>query len=125
VVALSNAETTAGGDDIGRHLLDASFPLMAPPKQHKEVTVDPKLFDGYVGNYQLAPNVILMVARDGNRLFVQLTGQPKFEIFPESDRDYFLKVVDAQVTFVTDSNGHATELILHQGGADQHAKRIE
>jgi CubicO group peptidase (beta-lactamase class C family) len=125
VVALSNAETTAGVDDIGRHLLDASFPLMAPPKQHKEVTVDPKLFDGYVGNYQLAPNVILMVARDGNRLFVQLTGQPKFEIFPESDRDYFLKVVDAQVTFVTDSNGHATELILHQGGADQHAKRIE
>ncbi len=125
VVVLSNAETTAGVDDIGRDLLDASFPLMAPPKQHKEVTVDPKLFDGYAGNYQLAPNVILTVTRDGNRFFVQLTGQPKFEIFPESDRDYFLKVVDAQVTFVTDSNGHATELILHQGGADQHAKRIE
>jgi hypothetical protein len=42
-----------------------------------------------------------------------------------SDRDYFLKVVDAQVTFVTDEKGRALELILHQGGIDQHAKRIE
>ena len=39
--------------------------------------------------------------RDGDHLFEETTGQPKFEIFPESDRDYFLKVVDAQITFVT------------------------
>jgi hypothetical protein len=51
--------------------------------------------------------------------------QPKLEVFPESDRDYFLKVVDAQITFVTDGQGRATELILHQGGRDQHAKRTE
>lgn len=38
--------------------------------------------------------------------------------------DYFLKIVDAQITFVTDSIGRATELILHQG-LNQHAKRIE
>jgi hypothetical protein len=50
---------------------------------------------------------------------------PKFEIFPEGDRDYFLKVVDAQITFVTDNQAPATELILHQGGRDQHAKRVE
>ena len=54
---------------------------------------------------------------------VQATGQPNFEIFPEGDRDYFLKVVDAQITFVTDGQGRATELVLHQGGRDQHAKR--
>jgi hypothetical protein len=29
------------------------------------------------------------------------------------------------MTFVTDGNGRATELILHQAGMDQHAKRIE
>jgi hypothetical protein len=57
--------------------------------------------------------------------FVQATGQPKIQIYPEGDRDYFLKVVDAQITFVTDDKGQATELILHQGGVHQHAKRIE
>jgi CubicO group peptidase (beta-lactamase class C family) len=123
VVALSNAQTAIGVDDIGRHLLDASLPLAKPPAQHKEVKVDPKLFDGYVGTYQMTPAFALTVTREDDHLFVQASGQPKFEIFPEGDRDYFLKVVDAQITFVTDGQGQATELILHQGGRDQHAKR--
>jgi serine-type D-Ala-D-Ala carboxypeptidase/endopeptidase len=125
VVALSNAFTMAGVDDIGRHLLDPSIPLMEPPKEHKQVTVDPKLFDCYIGRYQLRPNFIMTITREGDHLFAQATGQPKFQIFPEGDRDYFLKVVEAQVTFVTDNDGRATELIWHQSGRDHHAKRVE
>jgi CubicO group peptidase (beta-lactamase class C family) len=96
-----------------------------PPKEHKEIAVDPKLFDGYVGRYQLTPDFVIAVTREGDHLFVQATGQPKFEVFAETDHDYFLKVVDAQITFVTDGASRATELILHQGGRDQHAKRVE
>jgi serine-type D-Ala-D-Ala carboxypeptidase/endopeptidase len=125
VVALSNASTNVGVDDIGRHLLDSSIALTKPPKEHKEAKVDPKLFDGYVGSYQLAPTFVMTVTRDQDHLFVQATGQPKFEVFPEGDRDYFLKVVDAQITFITDDKGRATELVLHQNGLDQHAKRTE
>jgi CubicO group peptidase (beta-lactamase class C family) len=125
VVLLSNAGTPAGVDDIGRHLLDASATLIAPPREHQQITVDPKLFDGYVGKYQLAPTFVITVTREGDHLFVQATNQPKFEVFPEGDRDYFLKVVDAQITFVTDGKAPATELILHQSGSDQRAKRIE
>ena len=44
------------------------------------------------------------------------------EIFPESGHEFFAKVVDAQITFVTDTTGLATELILHQGGANQHPR---
>ncbi|MGA2202547.1 MAG: DUF3471 domain-containing protein [Terriglobales bacterium] len=83
------------------------------------------LFDGYVGRYELAPNFILSVKREGNQLFVQATGQPKFELFPESEREYFYKVADAQITFDTGSHGKATGLVLHQGGMNQPAKRIE
>jgi serine-type D-Ala-D-Ala carboxypeptidase/endopeptidase len=125
VVALSNAETPAGVDDIGQHLLNPNVPLAQPPKQHTEVAVDPKLFDGYVGKYQLTANFILTVTRDGNQLFVQATGQPKFQIFPESEREYFLKVVDAQISFETDGKGRAISLTLHQNGANQKAGRIE
>jgi len=65
------------------------------------------------------------VTREGNRLFVQATSQPKFEVFPEGERDFFLKVVDAQIAFEIDGQGRAAALILHQGGADQRAKRVE
>jgi CubicO group peptidase (beta-lactamase class C family) len=95
------------------------------PAERTEVKVDPGLFGGYVGRYQLAPNFIITVTQEGDHLFTQATGQSKVEIFPQSDRVYFLKVVDAQITFVPDGQGRATELILQQGGMDHHAKRIE
>ena len=91
----------------------------------KEVTVDPKVLDGYAGNYELGPKFILTVTREGDKLVTQATGQPKVPIFAEGERDFFAKVVDAQITFVTDARGRATELILHQGGQDLHAKRVE
>lgn len=123
VVVLSN--TMAGVDDIGLHLLDPQSPLMKAPKEHKEITVDPKLFDGYVGRYQLAPNFVLTVTREENHLFVQATNQRRAEVFPEGPRDYFYKVVDAQITFETDGQGRAIALTLHQAGKDLPAKRVE
>ena len=101
------------------------YVLKQPPKEHKQVAVNPNLFDTYVGRYQIVPNFILSITRAGDHLFVQATGQQKVELFPESDRDYFLKVVDAQITFEIDSKGRGSRLILHQNGFDQYASRVE
>jgi CubicO group peptidase (beta-lactamase class C family) len=126
VVVLSNISTPAGQDDIGRHLLDASYPLLPikPPSEHNEITLDTKTFDRYVGSYQMAPNVLMSVSRDGAVFYTQLTGQPKFPVFAESDRKFFLKVVDAQLTFDVDGQGVATQVTLHQNGRDTVAKRL-
>jgi serine-type D-Ala-D-Ala carboxypeptidase/endopeptidase len=124
VVVLSNTFTVSGVDDIGMHLLDPHFPLRPPPRDHKEVPVDPKLLDFYVGHYQLAPNFALAITREGNQLFAQATGQSKAPIFAEGNQEFFYKVVDAQITFETDTSGQATGLTLHQNGANMAAKRI-
>ncbi len=131
VVVLTNAGTAAGPDDIGRHLLVPSSPLVksftpqTPPKPRVATTVDAAVFERYVGRYQLAPSAVLTITRDGTRFFVQLTGQPTFEIFAEGEKDYFLKVVDAQLTFETDAQNKAVAVVLHQNGMDQRAPRIE
>lgn len=126
VVVLTNISTAAGDDDIGRHLLNASYPLLKaePPAAHQQITLDPKIFDHYVGQYELAPNAILTMSRDGGRFYTQLTGQPTFEVFAESERKFFLKVVDAQLTFDVDAQGTATQVTLHQNGRDMVAKRM-
>jgi CubicO group peptidase (beta-lactamase class C family) len=87
--------------------------------------VDPSVYDAYVGQYQLAPTFILTVTREGDRLMTQATGQPQFEVFPESETKFFLKVVDAQITFVKDESGKVTHLILHQNGRDQKAVKTQ
>jgi D-alanyl-D-alanine-carboxypeptidase/D-alanyl-D-alanine-endopeptidase len=125
VVVLSNTSTAAGVDDIGQHLLDPAVALSQAPTNHTEIAIDTKILDGYVGRYQLAPNLILTVTRDERRLFAQATGQSAIELFAEGSREFFMKAVDAQITFETDEQGRATSLTLHQNGAHMPAKRIE
>lgn len=126
VLANSFSLTSAVADEVGLHLLDTSLPLAgAPVKERTAVAVDPKILEGYVGRYQLTPAFIITVTRDEDRLYEQATGQPKIQIFAESEKEFFLKVVDAQISFKTDVQGRATELILHQGGMDQRAPRVE
>lgn len=123
MVVLSN--TSISVDDIGQHLLDSSHPLSEPSKKRDAISVNPKLFEGLVGRYQLAPKFILTVTAEDGHLFVQATGQPKAEVFAESETKYFYKVVDAQITFDTDADGRATGLTLHQNGQNMPGKRMD
>ena len=136
VVVLSNA--SSGVDDIGFHLLNPKLPLAnpEPPKQRTEIRIDPKLLDNYTGRYQVTPNLIFEITRDGDRLFAQgfaqlpqnrpgdLTGLPKFELFAEGEKNFFARVADNQFTFETGPEGRATSLILHRAGRDMPAARL-
>lgn len=121
VVVLHNSARSA--DDIGFHILDPQFPLADPPVVRTEVAVDSTLLEDYVGVYELAPQFTLTVTREGARLFVQATGQPRFRVFAESESDFFYKVVDAQISFERDAAGVVTGLVLHQGGRDLSARK--
>lgn len=125
VVVLSNSTNSI--DDIGRHLLEKQYPLakFEDGKERIEIKVDAKILEQYVGEYSLAPGINFTVTRQDAQLYVQLTGQGKFEIYPESETDFFLSVVDAQITFVKDQTGKVTSLVLHQNKVDQTAKKIK
>ena len=125
IVVLSNTSTVAGVDDIGMHLLHPAAPLLQPAKQRQETKVDAAVLEKYTGRYQLAPTFIITITRGGDQLYLQATNQPKFELFAESPREFFLKVVDAQITFVVDATGRATSLVLHQNGANVPGNRME
>jgi serine-type D-Ala-D-Ala carboxypeptidase/endopeptidase len=127
VVVLTNAATQAGGDDIGFHIL-GGLPLSRPPQppaEHHAIALDPKAAARFVGRYQFAPNIFLTVSQEGGRMLVQLTGQPPVEMFPETPNRFFLKAVEAQVSFDVAPDGKVTAAVLHQNGRDQTAKRVE
>ncbi len=123
-VVLSNFED-GPCDQMGRELM--SILMGEPyglPRAHQVAQVDPACYDALVGKYRLAPGVELTITRDDKRLRGQLTGQPKFELFPESEAEFFLKVIYAQLSFEKDDAGKVTHLILHQSGVHQRAERI-
>jgi len=77
--------------------------------------------DKYVGSYKLSEQVFVEVKREGEKMQAQLTGQPWYEIFAESDGHFFWKVVDAQLEFTNDGTGSA---VLHQNGRDMPLARV-
>lgn len=90
----------------------------------KEAGADLKVYEAYAGDYELSPNFIITISVTDRKLMSQATGQAMIEIYPSSATEFFLKVVDAQLTFVKDEKGQVTQLILHQNGANMPAKKI-
>jgi len=123
VVVLCN--TFLAMDDIGLHTLENRWPIatFSPPKQRAEIALSPDAAARVSGDYQFAPGVLLTVTREGARMFAQLTGQPPVEIYAESESEFFLKAVDAQLTFKLDRSGKVTAVVLHQNGINQTAIR--
>ena len=95
-------------------------------EETKEAKIDPALYSSLLGRYDYGGGkAILTVTREDDRLFAQLTGQPKFEIFPKSPTEFFWKVVNAQVTFVKDDSGKVIKAVHHQAGRTFAAPKME
>lgn len=120
VIALSNAATETGVDDIGYHLI-TGLALSPPPGQ----AIDAAIKQRYVGEYELAPNIIVTITMEGERLFLQLTNRPQVELLAQSETKFFLKDVGDQVSFVVDGDGPAMFLEIHSGANNFPARRIQ
>jgi len=84
----------------------------------KEIIVDENILQTYVGKYELSPEFIINVTKNGSQMIAQATGQAEFEIYPRSENVFYLKVVEAQITFNLNENGQVMSMTLLQGGQE-------
>jgi beta-lactamase regulating signal transducer with metallopeptidase domain len=107
------------------HAVDEPAAASAPAGDHRAERVAIKLpaatLDGYVGSYRLSDQIFLELKREGDKMMAQLTGQPWFELFAESDGHFFWKIVDAQLDLANDGTGSG---VLHQNGRDLPLTRV-
>jgi len=81
--------------------------------------------DSYAGEYEVAPGVILTITRDGEHLMAQTKGQPRAEIFPSSETEYFSRRIDVQIKFVKNEQGQVTGMVIVQNGRNIPARKIK
>ncbi len=91
--------------------------------ERKEITLPKEILQSYVGAYEVAPNVEMIVSLVGDHLETKLGDQPQFPIFAESTTSFFLKIVDAQLEFSKDASGKVTGVTLHQNGQNPYWKK--
>jgi len=95
------------------------------PKEKVLAQVDPKVYGSYAGQYELAPNFTLTITAEEGKLMAQAAGQPKLELFPESETQFFPTTTAVEITFVRDEQGQVIHLLLRQGGQVITAKKIK
>jgi CubicO group peptidase (beta-lactamase class C family) len=84
----------------------------------KEIEITEKVLQGYLGKYELAPEFIITITKNGNQMIAQATGQGEFEIYPKSENVFYLKVVEAQITFNFNEDRQVVSMTLLQGGLE-------
>ena len=92
-------------------------------KEFKELKINNDILNKYAGKYQLAPTFFITISHEDDHLYGQATGQQKFELFAYEENKFFLKIVDAQITFNMENN-EVISLTLNQGGKTE-GKKIE
>ena len=83
-------------------------------RKKEKIEIPESILKTYTGQYELAPGVTAHVTKEGTQLFIQISGQPRFDIFPFEETKFALTVMDAQIEFIRETNGHVNGLILYQ-----------
>ncbi len=127
IILLSNFENAAPhlariGHDLSAILFGEKYELA---RARVAIKVDPRIYDAYVGEYEYGPNRLIMITREGDKLFAQRRGAPQAEIFPESETKFFLTVADAQLVFLKDNAGKVIGIILIANGQELKGNKVK
>jgi CubicO group peptidase (beta-lactamase class C family) len=86
------------------------------------VTLGPATLASYAGTYKLE-DATFVISVDGGRVFSKLDDQDSVEIFPSAKDRFFLKEVNASITFSRDTSGAVNALTLRQDGQNLEFKK--
>ena len=100
------------------------IPVTEQSGEKKEIDLTVTEDMGYDGQYSLNKDLTFTVSLREGKLFIQLTGQQEFEVYPFDKNKFFYKVVDAWVEFIKGSDGQVDYLLLHQNGVILQADKL-
>jgi len=106
------------------------------PKPHVAIKLDTNLLEACVGDYEFAPNDTLpegakvRIWREEDQLVGQAQGKNTlklpFNIYAESQTNFFLKINGAELNFIKNDNGEVTSVMHHIAGLpDSEGKKLE
>ncbi len=82
------------------------------------VTLSVEMLGRYVGRYDMVESKNLAVTLEGERLFGEISGQRRFEMFAEAEAQFFLTIAAVQISFIEDPSGRIDRAVIHQYGND-------
>lgn len=112
-------------------LFDQPYTAPVLPPQRAIVKVSSSAYDRLTGTYLLGAEgeTAAEVLLEDGRLYLQLTGQLRVELFPASETVYFIRALPIEVTFSFEgevkADSKADRLTILQDGSEEHAVRVK
>ncbi|MED2942480.1 serine hydrolase [Bacillus swezeyi] len=104
-------------------LFDQAYTIPDRPADKKKKEIDPAIYRRYIGSYSFQDGTAVYVTSEKERLYMQIAGQVRFELFPSSETRFFLRSLSVEVEFIVEENA-ASRLIIFQNGAEEEAARV-
>jgi hypothetical protein len=99
--------------------------VLVVPSELTPVRLSPKLYDEYVGEYELAAGVTYRVNREGEKLIGQRTGRAKEELLAESADRFFRRGTRGERIFARDRRGRVIKMIDRRDNNDIVWKKVK
>jgi len=103
------------------------------PSERKKIIVSSKMLAKYVGTYNVNPYIgpygptsfkQIILTFENDNLMMHITNEPKIQLFPESETQFFGKIPDVQLKFINNAPDNVSHLVLHQDGEDSTGIKI-
>ncbi|MES2892303.1 MAG: serine hydrolase [Bacteroidota bacterium] len=124
VVMFSNSSDPEVNFDPNKIAEAFLWERLAKQQTYQESNVKPGDLNQYTGNFQI-PNVgVLMITSGSDKLYAQLGGQAKYQVFPSSKDEFFWKIVEARLKFNRTEKGEVNEAVIYQNGQELKGSRM-
>jgi CubicO group peptidase (beta-lactamase class C family) len=101
------------------------FKGLSHSKTLKHVVVADSVLQSYTGDYELTPNLIFTIKREGNHLYAQVSGEQRVVLLPKSQNRFYVNVEALdEIEFIKDEKGRMIKIIVYHNGAHD-AKKIK
>lgn len=107
-----------------RSQVSEDIPLPNSPVPPPPAKIDPNSYPAYMGRYELANNVVLLVTGDAHHLLAGFEGQPGSELTPISSDRFFYTQRNAHINFLRDEHGEITGMLWKENGQERKVPRI-
>ncbi|KAA6449174.1 serine hydrolase [Bacillus atrophaeus] len=106
-------------------LFDQPYVIPERPADKKKADIDPAIYSCYIGTYSFNDGTNALVTTEQDRLYLQITGQAQFELFPFSETRYFIQSLPVEVEFILDKEQKANRFVVYQNGGEEEAIRMK
>ncbi|MGF7534291.1 serine hydrolase [Bacillus mexicanus] len=127
LIYLSNKEEEAEYEQAilkaAEHILfGRPYEVPERPADKKKQAIDTAIYSRYVGSYSFQDGTAVRVTAENEHLYLEITGQPKLELFPSSETRFFLRSLSVEVEFIVREEA-AKSFILYEDGSEEEAIR--